>query len=330
MAKASKTAQKKRASKSVIAQSYKRINDQTDPYYGFLDVTTLVEHGAERITIEKLKEIVNAAIDYANKKSSRELLAIPEELTEAQLNVFYKKKGKELFKYFVRYCGDPASTAYDCINQSYAQVAKDNFRNNLIQKGRMNSGWRYQHLAKDAAQLSNRFDSVSDLNLKEADFNAVISHKEGNHKLSIYVSIKNRSNTMGGQDWPKAIHALEGAAINDKNRNGSYICVFGIAMEKGVRYIKTSRESKQPLSFNTEVWLSDFFWPFFTNFSYDEIAKAVLDVLITENKQSSLEIEIPEQVIESFGDECNRLGIIDGTGRFNDAHKLVDLFTGNL
>lgn len=330
MAKAKKAAPKKKASKAIIAQAYQRINDPNDLYYGFLDVSSLVEHSEKRITIEKLKEVVNAAIDYANKKSSRELLAMPEELTEAELKAFYTKKGKELFKYFVRYCGDPASTAYDCINQTYSQVAKDNFRNNLIQKGRMNSGWRYQHLAKDTARLSKRFDSVSDLNLKEADFNAVISHKEGNHKLSIYVSIKNRSNTMGGQDWPKAIHALEGAAINDKNRDGSYICVFGIAMEKGERYIKTSRETKQPISFNTEVWLSDFFWPFFSNFSYDEIAKAVLDVLITENKQSSLEIEIPEQVIEAFGDECKKFGIVDGAGKFNDAHKLVDLFTGNL
>lgn len=297
MAKAKKAAAKKKVLKAIRVQPYIRINNEEDDYYGYLDISKLVGHKRKRITADDLKKLIVAAIDYANKKSSRELLEMPEGLADEALNKFYVKKGKELFHYFVRYCGDPASSAYDCINQTYSQVARDNFRNNLIQKGRMNSGWRYQHIAKDAARLSKRFDSVSDLNLKEADFNAVIRYKKTGDTLSIYVSIKNRSNTLGGQDWPKAIHALEGAAISDKNRNGSYICVFGIAMEKGERYIKVNRETQTTYSSNTEVWLSDFFWPFFSNFSYDEIAKAVLDVLIAEGRQSSLEIEVPGAVI---------------------------------
>lgn len=315
--------------KAVRVQDYKRINDEEDDYYGFLNISRLVDHKG-KISIDVLKKLIVAAIDYANKKSSRELLEIPAKMLDEGLQAFYEKKGKELFKYFVRYCGDPASTAYDSLNKTYAQIAKENFRNNTIQKERMNAGWRYQHLAKDTARLSNRFDSISDQNLNEADFNAVISYKNSKDKLSIYVSVKNRSNTMGGQDWPKAIHALENAAIHDRNRDGSYICVFGIAMEKGERYIKTSRETKQPISFNTEVWLSDFFWPFFSNFTYDEISKAVLDVLIAGGKLSSLDVEIPEAVIEAFGDECKKFGLLDGEGKFNDAHRLVDLFTGNL
>ena len=46
--------------------------------------------------------------------------------------------------------------------------------------------------------------------------------------------IKNRANTMGGQDWPKAIASLEKEAELDKNRVGDYICVFGISIEKEV------------------------------------------------------------------------------------------------
>jgi hypothetical protein len=106
---------------------------------------------------------------------------------------------------------------------------------------------------------------VSDLNAIEADFNAIIKYKHTNDKLSIYVSVKNRSNTMGGQDWPKAIIALENAALSDKNRDGYYICVFGIAMEKRLRNIKAGRHNKTPYSTNTEVWNSDFFWPFFAS-----------------------------------------------------------------
>jgi hypothetical protein len=43
---------------------------------------------------------------------------------------------------------------------------------------------------------------------------------------------------MGGQDWPKAISALENVARSDKNRSGPYICVFGIAIDKGQRQIR--------------------------------------------------------------------------------------------
>jgi hypothetical protein len=43
-----------------------------------------------------------------------------------------------------------------------------------------------------------------------------------------------------------------------------------------------------PYSFNTEIWLSDFFWQFFSNVSYEHIIKAVLEVLISENTTSAM------------------------------------------
>lgn len=316
-------------SSTARVQSYERISDEEHKYLGFLDEDSLVDH-KKKISEEVLKQVIIDAIAYANKKSSRELLEIPTNVFEIDLKSFYRKKGRELFKYFLKYHGDPASSAFDCLNKHFTQIAKESFRNNTIQKERMNSGWRYQHIAKETARLSDRFDSVSDLNLKEADFNAVISYKNEAKKLNIYLSVKNRSNTMGGQDWPKAIHALEAAAVNDKNRDGPYICVFGIAMEKGIRSIKYNRETGRPYSYNTEVWLSEFFWPFFANYSYPEIAKAVLDVLIMVGKQSSLDIEIPEEVINTFGEECDRHGLLDKNGKFDNPHKLVDFFTGNL
>ena len=68
---------------------------------------------------------------------------------------------------------------------------------------------------------------------------------------------------MGGQDWPKAIQALETVAKADKNRTGPYCCIFGIAMEKGNRYIKYEKKTNTAYSVNTEVWLSDFLLAFF-------------------------------------------------------------------
>lgn len=312
-------------------QGYPRIKEG-DKYHGFLDESELVDHQA-KLGEDELKKIILESIVYANKKSSRKLLVIDPSIDGADLIKFYKKIGKELFQYFVKYCGDPASTAYDSVNKSYKDVAKENFRNRTLQKERMNSGWRYQHIAKDAARNTGRFESVSDLNLNEADFNAAVKYKHLPGKLNVYVSIKNRTSTMGGQDWPKAIAALEAAAAQDKNRDGYYLCVFGMAMERGDRTIKNSRKANRPYSENTEVWNSDFFWPFFANSSYEEIVKGVLNVLVAagdETTQEDDDIQIPDELIEEFGSMCNQYGLLDDGGHFSDAYRLVDLFCGKL
>ncbi len=239
-------------------QSYPRIENEDSKYHGYLDDSYLKEHRTI-ISNAQIKFIVKNAIIMANKKSGRTILNIPENISEEETSELYKKKGKELFKYFAKYYGDPASSAYSCLNQHYNKVAKEQFRNWTLQKERMNSGWRYQFIAKDGAIKSNRFDSFSDIGTAEADFNAVIGLKNSQKKISIYVSVKNRVNTMGGQDWPKAIYALEEIAKKDKNRTSPYICVFGIAMDKGLRHIKKNSKTKTPFSVNTELWKSDFF-----------------------------------------------------------------------
>ena len=314
-------------SKRVSSQNYPRINDEEDKYCGFLDIKELPVH-KNKIDIKTLNKVIINGIHYASKKSSREILSIPPDITDSELDSIYKKKGKELFAYFTKYCGDPASSAYDCLNKHFHVIAKESFRNRTIQKERMNAGWRYQYIAKEAARLSNRFESVSDINSKEADFNVITSYENTHGQLNIYVSIKNRSNTMGGQDWPKAIRALEDAAKSDKNRAGYYICVFGIAMEKGERIIKTENSSGMPYSHNTEVWFSDFFWPFFSNYSYPEIATAVLNVLLKNGDASSFDTEVPASLIEAFGEQCIKHNLLDSNGYFNDAFKLVELFCG--
>ncbi len=234
---------------------------------------------------------------------------------EEEIRKIYRSKGEGLFKYFCKYCGDPASTAHECLNRHYSRVGKEMFRNWTLQKERMNSGWRYQYIAKDTANHSKRFKMVSDIGATEADFNAVIGCKNSEEIVNIYVSVKNRTNTMGGQDWPKAIWALEEMAKNDKNRTGPYICVFGIAMEKGLRNIKNEAKSKRPYSMNTEVWKSDFFWPFFSNYKYEDIIKAVLDVLLEVGENSELDVETPGELIDAFGECCRRNNLLDEDGK---------------
>ena len=112
-----------------------------------------------------------------------------------------------------------------------------------------------------------------------------------------------------------------------RNRSGPYLCVFGIVIEKGQRLIKAKGKSKSPHSFNT-VWLSDFFWPFFSNFSYSQIAKAVLQVLMQEaadGRPAPLTL-IPDTLMYAFGEECTKRGLLDSDGNFSDPEKLIDVF----
>ncbi|HEX5150474.1 MAG TPA: hypothetical protein VFW07_03435 [Parafilimonas sp.] len=310
-------------------QHYPRIQEEGHKFIGFFDNTKFKDHTV-KISIDTFKKIIQEAITNANLKSSRAILNIENINDQGKINDILKKGGKELFKYFIKYCGDPAATAYDCLNIHYSKVAREQFRNRTIQKERMNSGWRYQFIARDAAIESGRFKSISDIGAAEADFNAILLERDANSQVNIYVSVKNRANTVGGQDLPKAIRALEEVAKGDKNRTGPYLCVFGIAMDKGQRVIRLESKTKQPYSNNTEIWLSDFFWPFFANYNYDEVSHFVLQVLLEQGKQSSLNIKPPQELIESFGDVCKEYNLVDEDGIFNDAYKLVDLFCGKL
>ncbi|MBM3124847.1 MAG: hypothetical protein FJZ87_07190 [Chloroflexi bacterium] len=312
----------------ITPQNYPRIEDKDSNFSGCLDETTLVPH-THKIPVEELKKLIFTAISNANKKSGRQILTLPADITKEESVKIFKREGQELFAYFKKYVSDPAATAHQLFKKHYRDVGREHFRIRTLQKERMNSGWRYQFLALDCAQRSRRFISVSDIGAAEGDFNAVIAfRKKGFQPLSIYVSVKNRSNTMGGQDWPKAIHALEAYAIGDKNRIGPYCCVFGIAMDRGERYIKVERKSGRPYSVNTEIWLSDFFWPFFANYGYEEIMQVVLRVLIDVSSPELLasQIEIPDELLESFGDSCKAANLIDDDGNFHDPYRLVEFF----
>lgn len=112
---------------------------------------------------------------------------------------------------------DPASTAQQIYQKQYRIVGLEQFRNRLLQKGRMNTGWRYQFLVLDCAIHSGRFHGISGIGMTEGDFNAEVEFSDKSQSpLNLYVSVKNRRNTLGGQDWPKAIKALEDTAIHEK------------------------------------------------------------------------------------------------------------------
>lgn len=315
----------------ITTQSYPRIEDSNRSDVGCVDDTQLIPH-QKKFVDEEFKQLIREAILYAGQKSRREILQIPSNAAPAEIEKLLVREGKELFRYFHKYVGDPAATAHQLHGKHYRNVAIEQFRNRTLQKERMNSGWRYQRLSVRAAQASGRFKSVSDISAAEGDFTAVIEFLDGKRQLNLYVSVKNRRNTMGGQDWPKAIAALERHAQQDKNRVGPYCCVFGIAMDRGQRYIKVDQRTGRPHSDNTEIWLSDYFWPFFTNTTYEEIMRLVLEVLTEDHSAAALstEVEVPETLIESFGSQCRTASLIDENGFFNDPFKLVQFFCNEL
>jgi hypothetical protein len=304
----------------VTVQQYPR---QTN---NLLDDSELVPH-VYRVPVEQLKTIIVAAIETAGRKSSRAIVNLPDNASVDEVTKTYTKEGRELFRYFVKYCGDAAVTALQCTGRKCSEVAREQFRNRTLQKERMNSAWRYQYIAKDAAAASKRFETISDIGLAEADFNVVIKYRKRKSKLTIYVSVKNRSNTMGGQDWPKAIAALEKVASGDKNRDGDYICIFGLSVERGMRLMKGNR-ARVPFSYNTELWFADYFWPFFSNYSYEEIAKLVLDVLIASEARHTSSEDVPQELLDSFQKCCEEKNLLDENGCFVDPYRLVEFFCG--
>ena len=300
-------------------QPYPRI----DGY--LLNDQALVKH-SNKLSREELYAIIKEAIIYANRKSSRAILDITENMSDDEVSNIYNKSGSYLYTYFLRYCEDPTTTAYQCLGRHVSEVAREQFHNRTLQKDCMNSEWRYQLIAKNAASRMKRFRSVSDLGISEADFNAVIQYDSIPEQLSIYVSVKNCANTMGNHDWQQAICALESVAQSEKKSNDCFLCVFGITMEQGYRNIHHDSRTNMPYSYNTEVWRSDFFWPFFTNESYEYIMKYVLEVLMELRQPTELMTDIPEELVDSFGYCCRHANIIDKNGIFNDAHLLVKFF----
>ena len=88
--------------------------------------------------------------------------------------------------------------------------------------------------------------------------------------------------------------------------------------------------SKTAHSVNTVVLVCDYFWPFFANYSYEEIMTLVLDVLVSSYAADELlsQTDVPEHLLESFGESCRQGGLVDEKGIFDDPYKLVRFFCG--
>ena len=105
----------------IIPQNYPRIGDLKSRSYGFLDDSALVSH-SYKISVDELKKLISAAIINANRKSSRQILSIPANVSADEIDIIMKREGKKLFAYFKKYVGDPAATAHQLHGKHYIDV----------------------------------------------------------------------------------------------------------------------------------------------------------------------------------------------------------------
>jgi hypothetical protein len=164
-------------------QEYPRIREG-EKFSGYLDEQRVAPH-RRKVTPEKLRRIIVDAIRNASHKSSRVILEIPKGTSDEQMRKIYLREGRRLFDYFRKYCGDPASIAYEYRGRHYREVAIEQFRNRTLQKERMNSGWRYQFMASECAKLTNQpklaatIDSMDEVDVCSWNFSSYLEQAAG-------------------------------------------------------------------------------------------------------------------------------------------------------
>jgi hypothetical protein len=104
-------------SKKSVVQNYPRVADDSNLLNGCLDDTHLVAH-SRQITLDELKHLIRNAIDAAERKARREILSIPGEATIEEQQEMFSREGHELFKYFRKYVGDPAASAFQILRKT--------------------------------------------------------------------------------------------------------------------------------------------------------------------------------------------------------------------
>jgi len=168
-----------------------------------------------------------------NRKSRREILELPDGHSADQKAALYHKKGRELFAYFHRYYGDPAATAYDCFGKHYREIALEQVHNQTLQKQRMNSGWRYQYVAKDCALRSQRFITGSDIGASKADFNATMNIADPHRTLNggilllpVSTSSKITIQPPLYRQYFRELHQLAGGAMYERRQRSSTLILL--------------------------------------------------------------------------------------------------------
>ncbi|NJO15833.1 MAG: hypothetical protein HC877_08820 [Thioploca sp.] len=80
-----------------IPQNYLRIQDEYNKLYGCLDDSKLIPH-TDKISQNTFEQLILSAIEKANKKSSREILAISPDATTYEIEQICDKRVKHYLR----------------------------------------------------------------------------------------------------------------------------------------------------------------------------------------------------------------------------------------
>lgn len=297
-----------------VVQSYPRVKIPLHKDEGLLDIECLKPLDA-KIDPEIMPGLIKKAIEYAAQKTKKEAVDIPDGADAETIKSLYAKAGKSLFDYFRR--PDPVYMASSLVGRHYSEVAEEFFYKRNTHLTSMNAGWRYQYLLVECAHKSGRFKSVSDLSTGDSDVNVIAETADGQDTVAIYITMKNRSDTISGGSGKAYLKGFEKSARDDKNRTAPYCCVIAYGMQTMQR-----RGRKKDFG-NFEVWPSNFLWPFVSGYSYGEIVKMIIKSSPDADELPSL----PDEIIEAFKQQCLKNKLINDEGVFPDQDAIINFFT---
>lgn len=293
-----------------VTQPYPRISDQKSKELGLLDVNQF-KPLEKKITEDTMNSLIESAIKSAEIKTNKKALEITDNMSAAEKSSIYKEAAKSLFKYFKR--PDPAGIANYLHGKNYVEVANEFIKKRKTHLESMNAGWRYQYLFVECAHASERFKSVSDLSTADSDVN-IIAKTTKDENINLYISIKNRKDTISGGSGKGVLKKLEDLALQDKNRIGAYCCIIAL----GIQTMK--HRGRTTHSANIEYWPANFFWPFISGYTYEEIMNMVTARLSTIKK---IDLKVPVEIIEEFGELCAKNKIVNSQGNFDSKEAII-------
>jgi hypothetical protein len=278
------------------------------------------------LSIEGIDDAIREAFARTKKQKAGKQLEVPKEPEELA----------ELCLKHLRERSDPIVSPFFFSQMKVEDVFDMDAISHEMQRQRMKIGVFYQYLMielmKRNAKLTNsNFVQAFD-GAKEGDAVADIRTPKFSDQtgLRLYMSIKKSEDTVGGQDIGGVIRRIEKVAKDDKNLTSPYLCVIAIGTpakgkikqyESG-RYMRKTKDGN-PYSFNCEIWLPEFIFPYVTGQSpilvYKESMKLVKEYL----PFYTLDENIRKEAASILGNKLRQLGIADENGDI-DIDKFFD------
>ena len=294
-----------------LYQSYPRISSAASKFEaGYIDTSQLCDI-KNKISQNEFLNLINISIDKARNKVDEKIINIPEGISKLEEKKIYDKAAKDLINYIKK--TDPANAVSQLLNKNLVDVAQEFQVKKDAKTYEMFSGWRNQFLLFECAKKIGRFETVGDVDTS-FDIVATIKSLSG-EVITLYISLKNRKDTMSGSSVRGVLSKLEDNAKNDKNRDGLYCIIIGCAIDT-TRYRSGSSYSQ-----NLEFWPAKLLWEFFSGFTFPHVMNS-----ISQQQNSRKQNKLADELKLSLIKECKKLELINEQNIFHDRKRIIEIF----